>query len=135
MSEQVASCLCGSLTATAHGEPADVYACACVDCQRKSGGAFSYAAIYPEAAVSLAGEHKTWRRKGESGRFVEMGFCPSCGVSVFFRAEGMSGFIGIAVGCFADADFAKPARLYWASRCHHWLELGEGTPRLETQPE
>jgi hypothetical protein len=134
MSERVAKCLCGNLTATAHGEPADVYACACADCQRKSGSAFSYAAIYPESAVSLAGEHKTWRRKGESGRFIDMCFCPSCGVSVFFRAKGMPGLIGIAAGCFADAGFARHARLYGASRRHHWLELGD-MPPMETQPD
>ena len=45
----------------------------------------------------------------------------------------MPGMIGIAVGCFADPDFAKPERLFWASRRHRWLDLGEGIALLETQ--
>jgi hypothetical protein len=74
MSERI--CLCGRLTATARGEPEDIYACACADCQRKSGSAFSYAAIYPETVVTIAGEHRTWRRHGDSGRCVELAFAP-----------------------------------------------------------
>jgi hypothetical protein len=65
--ERIASCLCGNLTATARGEPSDVYACGCVDCQRKSGSAFTYAAIFPESVVAIAGEDRTWRRRGVTG--------------------------------------------------------------------
>src|SRR5262245_42789032 len=41
---------------TARGEPIDVYLCGCTDCQRGTGSAFSYAAIFPESAVSIVGE-------------------------------------------------------------------------------
>ena len=53
---RAARCGCGSLTVTTTGEPAAVYACGCLSCQRKSGSAFTYSAVYPEAAVSMAGE-------------------------------------------------------------------------------
>jgi hypothetical protein len=56
-------------------------------------------------------------------------------VNVFFRAEGLPGMVGIAAGCFADAKFAEPARLFWASRRHGWLALGEDIPLEETQPD
>lgn len=85
--------------------------------------------------MSIAGEYKVWRRKGDFGRFVESSFCPSCGVSVFFRAEGLPALVGVAAGCFADPDFVKPGRLYWASRRHHWLHLDENIPSLEQQPD
>ncbi|HLC08152.1 MAG TPA: GFA family protein [Methyloceanibacter sp.] len=133
--ERTARCLCGNLTVTARGEPVDVYACGCADCQRKSGSAFTYAAIYPESAVTIAGERRAWRRHGDSGRFVDNHFCPTCGVSVYFHAEGLPGLVGIAVGCFADAAFAKPARLYWGSRRHRWLDLTADVPLIETQSD
>ncbi|MGH6866977.1 MAG: GFA family protein [Methyloceanibacter sp.] len=131
--ERTARCGCGKLAATAHGEPTEVYVCSCADCQRKSGSAFTYAAIYPKSAVTISGEHKSWRRHGDSGRFIESHFCPDCGGNVFFRAVEMSNWIGIAAGCFADQGFAGPARLFWASRRHHWLDLAQSITRLETQ--
>jgi hypothetical protein len=118
---------------TARGEPTDVYACSCAYCQRKSGSAFTYAAIYPEAAITITGNYCTWRHRSDAGRFLDNAFCPTCGGSLFFRAEAWPGMVGVAVGCFADPNFAKPARLFWASRRHGWLDLGESIPLLETQ--
>jgi hypothetical protein len=131
--ERTASCLCGNLTAIARGEPVAVYLCSCRDCQRRSGSAFTYAALFPESDVTVAGEQKTLCRHGDSGRFIENHFCPACGVSVFFLAEGMPGLVGIAAGCFADPDFAQPSRLYWASRHHRWLGLPDHIAKEETQ--
>jgi hypothetical protein len=135
MRESIAACSCGRLTVTVRGEPAEVYACSCADCQRKSGSAFTYAALYLESAVTIAGEHRTWRRRGDSGRAIESGFCPTCGTNVFFQAEGLPGVIGVAVGCFSDASFTQPKRLFWASRRHRWLDLGEAIDLQETQTD
>lgn len=62
--ERTASCGGGNLTVTTIGEPSEVYACSCLNCQRESGSAFSYCAVYPEAAVSIAGDRRVWRRHG-----------------------------------------------------------------------
>ena len=86
--ERTASCCCGNLTVTARGEPAHVYACSCRECQRGSGSAFSYAAIYPEQAVTVVGKPTLFRQRADSGRLTESSFCPVCGVTVSFRAEG-----------------------------------------------
>jgi hypothetical protein len=132
--ERRAECLCGSLKVTARGEHR-IYACSCVYCQRRSGSAFTYAAIYSEDAVTIAVEHKAWGRRADSGRFIENRFCPTCGVTVFFSGDGFPGMIGIAAGCFADRDFPQPDRLYWALRRHHWLLLCENLTELPTQPD
>jgi hypothetical protein len=130
---RTARCGCGALTATTTGDPLAVYGCSCLDCQRKSGSAFSYAALFRSDAVTIAGEHKTWRRNGDSGRWIDSLFCPTCGISVGFRSEGMPGLTGIPVGTFSDPDFLPPGRLYWASRRHHWLALPTGLTLLDTQ--
>lgn len=132
--EHIATCGCGQLTLTVRGEPADVYLCSCLACQRKSGSAFTYGAIYPAAAVSATGECKTWRHRAESGRWIESQFCPTCGVTVYFRSESMAGMVGVNAGCFADRDFAKPERLYWASRRHDWLTMPDDVEMVSTQP-
>lgn len=133
--ERTARCACGSLTATTRGEPVNVYVCSCDACQRLSGTVFTYGALFPKDAVSLTGDSKAWRHTGDSGRWVETQFCPSCGSSVLFRLEGVPEVTGVAVGCFTDAEFAKPDWHFWASRGHTWLAMPDGVERYETQPE
>lgn len=131
--ERIARCACGGLTATARGEPLDVYLCSCTDCQRGTGSAFSYAALFPEAAVAIAGERRQYTQRADSGRAIDSFFCPTCGTAVAFRAEGLPGTVGVPVGCFADASFPRPSKLFWASRRHHWLELPDDIALIETQ--
>jgi hypothetical protein len=132
-STRTARCGCGNLRAELRGEPADLYLCSCQVCQQRSGSTFSYAAVYPEASVSVTGEHRGWRRNGESGRWIENHFCPTCGIAVFFYSEGMPGLMGIPVGALGDPDIPKPKRVYWASRRHRWLELPADIEQIETQ--
>jgi len=56
-----------------------------------------------------------------------------CGTAVAFRAEGLPGVVGMPVGCFADPDFAKPSKMFWASRRHRWLDLPDDIAMIETQ--
>ena len=56
---KIAACACGGLTVTAQRAPQFVHACACLDCQRGTGSAFSYSAFFPESAVKIGGDvHK-----------------------------------------------------------------------------
>ncbi len=134
-SVRTAKCGCGNLTATTSAEPLEVFACSCLNCQRESGGAFSYGAVYPEAAVLIAGERKVWRRSVDSGRWIETEFCPTCGVTVCFRMEAWPEVTGVPAGCFADPEFTKPEKLYWAQRRHSWLDFPDGIELFETQSD
>ena len=53
---RTALCACGALSAEVQGDPVDVYACSCLNCQRETGSAFFYGAVFPEDAVTLKGE-------------------------------------------------------------------------------
>ena len=132
--EQTARCGCGALQATASGDPLAVYLCSCAECQRKSGSAFTYRAVYPEASVAIAGEHARWRRDTETGNWLEDGFCPTCGTTVIFRIGAWPGTLGVSAGCFANPTFAQPQTHYFASRRHHWLDVPNGTAAEATQP-
>lgn len=131
--ERKASCSCGNLTVATRGEHLEVAACSCLDCQRRSGSAFTYIASYSDTAVSIAGDRKVWRSQSDSGRWVESEFCPTCGVTVCYRMESLPETTWVCVGCFADSGFAKPDLLTWASRCHRWLVFPEGIELLETE--
>lgn len=134
MTTRIARCGCGALTATTAGEPKLVYACACLRCQQKSGGAFTYSAVFPDSDVTITGARTTWQHQSDSGRTVATNFCPTCGITVFSRSEIFPDMIILAVGCFSDPDFAPPSRVFWASRHHRWLTFPDGAELQDTQP-
>lgn len=137
MSEDVthtAGCCCGRLNVRLEGAPVDIYACACSMCQRASGAAFTYSACFPtEAVIAIEGPVSSWRRRGESGGWIENCFCPTCGSPVFGYAEGLPGVIQIAVGCLAEPDFAAPDRVYWTEHQLHWMHWPGGTRTIVGQ--
>ena len=130
---KTAACTCGGLTVTVSAAPQFVHACACLECQRSTGSAFSYSAFFPESAVKVGGAFKSWRRSSEAGRWNEANFCPTCGVNVFARLEALPEMVCVPVGCFNEPDFPGPGKLYWSSKGHRWLELPVGIERVETQ--
>ncbi|MDF1794344.1 MAG: GFA family protein [Thalassobaculaceae bacterium] len=132
---RTARCGCGAVSVTVIGQPHEVYACGCLNCQRETGSVFTYTASYRGVVATVAGEVRLWRRTVDSGRWCENGFCPTCGTHVFSRSEFEADLIKIAVGCFADPDFQAPETLYYATRSHRWLGLPESTVQLDTQPD
>jgi hypothetical protein len=130
---KTAACLCGALTVTVAVAPVRVHACTCLDCQRLSGSALSCTAFFPAQSATVSGASSTWRRIADSGRWTQSHFCPTCGSRVFTRMEAFPDLIGVAVGCFADPAFEKPATLYWTARRHDWLPTPEGVEPVERQ--
>src|SRR5687767_11864282 len=130
---KTAACCCGALNVTVSAPALSVHACACLDCQRRSGSAFTCTAFFAKEAASIQGEYRTFSRVADSGRANESGFCPACGSSVLSWLEGIPDVIGVAVGCFADPAFDKPGTLYWTIRRHGWLATPLGAADVERQ--
>jgi hypothetical protein len=83
-----ATCSCRQVELICCGEPRRVYACSCVECHRCTGTAFSYRAIYTDAAVATRrGKTRSWRRTGGSGAWLEQHFCVECGLVVFMAPK------------------------------------------------
>ena len=130
---RTATCACGALRVRAVGPPAVVNACACLNCQRRSGSAFSYTAFFPDAQLQTEGEFRSFRERRSAGRWHDTSFCIVCGVSVLSRLEVFPGMTGVSVGCFTDPSFQPPGGFYWASRRHAWLAAPSGVEMHETQ--
>jgi hypothetical protein len=128
-----ASCACGTVRVIVRGSPAVVNACACLDCQRRSGSSFTYTAFYPNDAVRIEGETRTFRTLREAGRWHDASFCVQCGVSIVSRLEVFPHLIGVAVGCFGDPGFDAPGGFYWAKRRHRWLGPPAGVRVVDAQ--
>lgn len=124
MTERTASCLCGQLKVTVEGEPGRVNICSCTDCQRRTGSAFQLGAFFDKSQrKSIEGESNTYTRTADSGRKIDLHFCPSCGVTVYFEPQSRPNAFGVPGGCFADPGFPTPNFSVWTQTKHHWVEL------------
>jgi len=119
-----ASCHCGDLRLVCEGEPRKVSMCHCLDCQRRTGSAFSVAVFYERATVRFEGPPAGRHTRGSaSGWPVHFFFCRRCGANLFWRPERIPELIGVALGAFADPDFEPPSQSVWTRDKHHWLAL------------
>ncbi len=123
MSERVASCSCGQLTATVRGDPVRVSVCHCLACQKRTGSVFGAQARFPRDAVAIAGRSTEYVRVGDSGGRCHFHFCPTCGAIVHYFIEGREDMVAIPVGAFADPGFPAPAFSVYEARKHAWVEV------------
>jgi len=121
MTNRLASCSCGQLTAQVTGEPVRISLCHCLACQRRTGSAFGEQARFRREHVLIAGGSTEYARIGDEGRQAKFHFCPKCGSTVFYELEGMDEFLGIPVGAFADPGFPPPGISIYEERMHSWV--------------
>ncbi|MBO6836875.1 MAG: GFA family protein [Alphaproteobacteria bacterium] len=117
MEKVTGGCLCGKVRFVTTGEPYRVGLCHCLDCRKHHGALFHASAIFPEAAVAVA---------GETGDYQGRHFCPSCGSSVFSRSGDE---IEIHLGALDEPDRFKPTYELWTIRRESWLPAIENMKR------
>jgi hypothetical protein len=134
MTVRVASCHCGALEVSCDGGPTRVSMCHCIQCQRRTGSAFSVAVFYARAAVRVTGETRTFSRDSDSGFPVTFHFCPSCGSNVFWEPARLPERIGVALGAFADPDLPPPEQSVWTKDKHRWIALPADLTAYDAAP-
>lgn len=126
-----AQCACGSLRLMMRQTAELVAACHCFACQRRTGTAFSVNAFYAIDSVEISGAATEFVRVAESGRKVRMHFCPSCGSTVYWKADAAPTMLGVAVGALANPDFPAPTLSVFERHKHHWVVLPEDVECFE----
>ncbi len=124
--ERIAQCHCGALRATTSGEPLLVAICHCRACQQRTGTLSATVAGFAKAQVTIEGKTKTFDRHGDSGRRVRFYFCPNCGTSLYWEADGRPDSYIVAVGAFADPNFPAPSVSIFEASKHTWMQLPTG---------
>lgn len=119
MSRFNGGCLCGKVRFEASGSPCRVGICHCLDCRKHHGALFHASAVFPEHAVSIAGETRSY-----AGRH----FCPVCGSSVFSRSADE---IEVHLGALDAPNQLKPTYELWTVRRESWLPPFAGTRSYE----
>jgi len=121
VSRRFASCSCGQLSARVTGEPVRVSICHCLACQRRSGSVFAAQARFPRENVAVSGQSTQYTRAGDEGTRASFHFCPQCGATVYYEAEGLEAYLTIPVGAFADPGFPAPTVSVYEERMHRWV--------------
>ena len=94
MPTRFAACVCGQLTASCSGDPAQVSLCHCLACQRRTGSIYGIAAFFPRESVVVVGDAKAYTRSSDSGYPVTFHFCPHCGSTVCWIPDRKTGHGG-----------------------------------------
>ena len=132
---RIAHCCCGSLRAEATGEPALVAACHCMECQRRTGSPLGVSTYFPQEQVRTEGPSNVYVRGSDSGRKIELHFCPNCGSTVFSCAEFVPDLIGIAFSAFANLSMPSPTLSVWETTRHPWVTFGRELDHFGRQPD
>ena len=131
MAERIAACSCGQLTATTTEDPIRVSVCHCLDCQRRTGNVFGAQARFRKESVQVTGSVTAYVRVRDEGGKITFSFCPHCGATVYYMAEGYEDTIAIPVGAFAEPGFPAPTRSVWERDKHAWVVPPENVEHIE----
>ena len=123
MTHRTAACSCGQLQARVSADPIRVSVCHCLACQRRTGSVFGAQARFAATDVTITGASREFVRTGDEGSRATFRFCPECGSTVFYTAEGLEGSIAIPVGAFADPAFPAPTFSVYEERMHRWVSM------------
>jgi hypothetical protein len=82
-------------------------------------------AYFPEDAIALKGEQRTFARPTDAGFQYTTGFCPTCGSTLWGRSTRMPGIVGVAIGAIADPAFPAPHRSVYEQSRHAWVAVPE----------
>lgn len=107
--------------ATCTSEPARISVCHRLNCQKRSGSSFVAQARWPDDRVSVAGAFNGWSHTGDNGNRATFRFCPTCGYTVFYTAEGLPGLT--AIGALGDPIFPAPHYSVYGARKHRWVAI------------
>ena len=132
MTVRTASCRCGQLRVTAHGEPVRISVCHCLDCQKRSGSAFATQVRFAAQAFSTERDPREFVHRGDGGKSTRSHFCAACGSTLFYRHDHAPETIAVALGAFDDPYVFAPTVSIWKERRYPWVEIsGEHVEHID----
>lgn len=129
-------CVCGKVRYRTLGAPERVSACSCRWCQKRTGSALGISVYFRKERVLFTGAAtKTYRLYSDAGRWIDSGFCDTCGTTVGWTLEFLPDFQGIAGGTFDQPTFWYELERYVFTRSKpEWLTIPEGIAVCEAMP-
>ena len=117
----IATCACGQLSIKCDGEPVRRSMCHCLECQRRTGSAFSAQLRFRVEATEAHGRATEYVRRADSGAEVRFRFCPVCGTTLYWTIDRQPGVVAVALGAFADPGLGAPTISVYERSRHSWV--------------
>ena len=129
-------CFCGQVRYTIDAVPLGARMCWCRDCQYIASGSATVNVLFPDDAVTFAGEVTTIVRTADSGNTVERGFCPTCGSQMYSRTVQPAGAMPIRIraGTLDDPELCPPTAAIWTKSAPSWATIDPALERFEGPP-
>jgi hypothetical protein len=130
-------CVCRALRYRTTGDPARVTVCHCTWCQRRTGSAFGVGAVFELSQLTLLGlPPKLYRHQSdESGRWLDLHFCPTCGGNIGFTLERVPSVFAVDSGTFDEPEWLDRRRYdfryIYRKSARDWSALPDGVDQYE----
>jgi hypothetical protein len=127
-------CSCGAVHYECSAEPIFTVTCHCRSCQQATGSAFHAGIYVPSSGVEIVGDVKYYDSKGDSGKRVSRGFCPTCGSRLFNTADILPNVIGITAGSITDSSWFRSEMDIYTSSAQPWDFMNPDLPKFPKLP-
>ncbi|VDS06506.1 glutathione-dependent formaldehyde-activating enzyme [Devosia equisanguinis] len=125
-----ASCDCGAITLSVSGQAISMFQCACLNCQKATGGGHASVVLAPVGSVKTVGATKSFVRAADSGALFTRHFCPECGTTVMAQSSRAPAFRILPVGLFAGQNaWFQPNQLIFARSHAPWDLVDAAMPQ------
>jgi len=117
-------CLCGAVRYRVRMPPQRGSVCHCTFCQRRTGSIAGFGAYFRNEDVEFLknGERRTYEhRSDETGRWLRLEFCTTCGTQVTWTIEAAPGLRAIGVGTLDNPKAIELKRFGWFRSAHPWI--------------
>jgi hypothetical protein len=128
-------CLCGAVRYRLDARPLAINACHCRDCQKLSGATNLLTLVGARNAFAKeSGETRSWRKRAESGREIDIVRCATCGVRVWQEPVSAPDLIFIAAGTLDDPSWAIAAAHIWVGKAQPGAIMRDDAVKIAGQP-
>ena len=122
-------CLCSATRFRINGEPLFTHACHCLDCQKRSGSAFSLSTSVLESDLEMILGETVIHPKTVVGKY-QLHICSECQTRLWIARSG-SRVLLVRSGVLSDASEIRPQAHIYAHRKQQWLTLDPDVPTFD----
>ena len=127
-------CGCGNIEYSFEGEPINSLFCYCKECQTTTGSDKWFGLWVPVDKFKFTkGTPTIFTRIGDSGKEVNLNFCPDCGTTLCAEIT-VGNFYSVGASTLLDSNRFSPKMSIYAASAPKWAIFPENVPRFDKLP-
>jgi hypothetical protein len=129
------ACPCKAVRFVIKAVPLLVYACHCIDCQRRSGSAFGLSMLVEsESFTTTCGFPKSWRQTGSASGERTYRFCGDCGGRITCDESSRRDITAVHAGTLDDTSWVRPIAHVQLRHAQAWQRVPNNAACFEMMP-